>query len=72
MSLRFLELRVSWSSWEGDHITDVAHAGNKQYHAFKSESKSGVWRTAKSSGIEVPTEFFRWDMHFFHTLAKLI
>jgi hypothetical protein len=51
MSLRFLELGVSWSSWEGDHISDVAHAGNKQYHAFKPESKACVWRGAKASGI---------------------
>ena len=51
--LKFLRLKlsVSWCSWESDDIADVAHARDKQDHAFKSKAKASVRRSTKSSGV---------------------
>jgi hypothetical protein len=64
----FFELHsaVYWSAgsiagcpWEGDHVSDIAHAGDELNQSFKTETKAGVGHRAVPAQIQVPAVFFQ-------------
>lgn len=46
-----LKFRVLRCTRKGNHIADVAHAGYKLHHAFKTQPKAGVGHGTKAAGI---------------------
>src|SRR5262245_34511890 len=51
---RLLELRVPGRSWEGNHVADVRHAGDKLHHPLEAQTEAGVGHAAEAAQIEVP------------------
>ena len=48
------EIRGAGGACEGDHVADVADAGDEHQHALKAEPEAGVGHAAVAAQVEVP------------------
>ena len=49
-----LILCVLWSTWEWDHVTNVAHTGNEQQETFETETESTVRCRSEAACVKIP------------------
>src|SRR5574344_2074816 len=67
-----LKIGIIWRTWERNDITNVLHSRNKQYQAFKSQAKTGVWSRSKTARIQIPPHIFHRNVQFFDTCHQFI
>ena len=67
-----LKFTVIDGSWEWDHVTDIAHAGQVHDTSLKTETESGMSHRTVLSKIQVETIVFFIETKLLHTGDELI
>src|SRR5262245_14874484 len=66
------KLRTAGGAGEGDHVADVAHAGDELDGAFEAQAKAGVGDGAEAAQIKIPPVVFGFQMLLGHSLGQYI